>query len=440
MGRSNYNDEEEVPLGINRIWVYKQDEEHVDSGQGLDEDQVSEYDDEPETTSSSSSKSYSDEELKRLARRNRVYRPSRFRKWKLGLLGLAGFIGLSIGTTTLVMHLKQSATTSTTKLNEKPTLNFRKVGKSYKFKVVQLADLHFGEDAGTEEGRRKDEATWRVVDSILKAEQPDLIVLSGDQISAETIEDNANGYYYMIGEHLSQYGIPWALTFGAHDDADYHKSGSDTTTKAKYSREDLLAVDMSFPLSMTQRGPHEIFGMTNYMLEMNIDGFGPAANIYMFDSGGGQLPSMLKQNQVEWFYNSPQRLPAIAFQHHPTGQLRYDPQKCKGFHEESVELLEYDPGITEAMSESGRVHFLAVGQAHGNDYCCHFSPWMQVCFGAHSGYGGYGDWERGARVYELSIEDPSTYEMDWDSWVRLESGDVQDIVTQEMMLRMPDGI
>jgi hypothetical protein len=87
-----------------------------------------------------------------------------------------------------------------------------------------------------------------------------------------------------------------------------------------------------------------------------------------------------------------------------------------------------------ALAESGRVSFLAVGHNHGNDYCCPYSnssdTTLHVCFGRHSGYGGYGNWERGSRVYELTIsrDQSDSTAMQWKSWVRLESGEIVDEV------------
>ena len=118
-----------------------------------------------------------------------------------------------------------------------------------------------------------------------------------------------------------------------------------------------------------------------------------------------------------------------------------------------------DPGIANAMSESTRIYFLATGHNHGNDYCCHYrNTTLQLCFGRHSGYGGYGRWDRGSRIYELTIpfhvhdddddnttrvdgvanddddyDDPSAtthniHNMEWKTWVRLESGEIIDRV------------
>ena len=109
-------------------------------------------------------------------------------------------------------------------------------------------------------------------------------------------------------------------------------------------------------------------------------------------------------------------IPAVAFQHIPTWQHEYVDDTCVGYQGEGVAELEYDGGIVDAMIESGRFHFLAVGHNHGNDYCCPYNGNndnnnnyqdndLYFCFGRHSGYGGYGKWDRGVRVYELLLTD-----------------------------------
>ncbi|KAH7033587.1 Metallo-dependent phosphatase-like protein [Microdochium trichocladiopsis] len=47
---------------------------------------------------------------------------------------------------------------------------------------------------------------------------------------------------------------------------------------------------------------------------------------------------------------------------------------------------------------------------------------VNLCFGQHTGYGGYGSWERGARQILVSRDQLALLEM--DSWIRLESGNV----------------
>lgn len=51
---------------------------------------------------------------------------------------------------------------------------------------------------------------------------------------------------------------------------------------------------------------------------------------------------------------------------------------------------------------------------------------LHVCFGRHSGYGGYGTWGKGARVFRIEIDQNNSTFMAWSSWVRMESGEIVD--------------
>ena len=279
---------------------------------------------------------------------------------------LAGSLGLSYGIVSQLLA----------KRDRKTPLKFRKEEDGmYRFKIVQLSDLHFGEGGSswrTDHGVK----TWELVDRIIDAESPDLIVLSGDQVSAYDRDGHhhAAKQYQMIGEKLSEYKIHWAMIFGETDDMDMEieSDGVNRTVPAKYIRDDLLQIDMKFPYSLTQRGPEALFGLTNYILNIAVEKDTPAAQIYFFDSGGGSLPKQLQQSQVNWFAQSYGQLPAVAFQHIPTVDMKFN-EKCVGYHGEEVEPLDFDPGLIDAMSESTRVYFLAAGHSHGNHYCCPFT-------------------------------------------------------------------
>jgi hypothetical protein len=313
----------------------------------------------------------------------------------------------------------------------KPSLEFRQVDEDkWKFKILQIADIHLGEAEHLDWGAEQDRKTWIALDKVLRMEDPDLIVLSGDQLTANNCETNATAYYQVLGNFLSEYSIPWAMIFGNHDDMSYELPDG-SKRPAKYSRKQLLEVDQSFALSLSQEGPSTIFGTTNYILDIHIHEQ-PAAQIYFLDTGGGSLPEELEQNQVDWLLEeSSPELPAVAFQHIPTIQFKHS-ENCQGFKgEEGIASLQVnDPGIVQTLSDLGRVSFLAVGHQHGNDYCCPFSETLNVCFARHSGYGGYGRLDRGARIYELTIDDPDSRSLQWwESWVRLESGEVIDNVS-----------
>ena len=45
--------------------------------------------------------------------------------------------------------------------------------------------------------------------------------------------------------------------------------------------------------------------------------------------------------------------------------------------------------LLKVIASFGNTKAVFVGHDHGNDWCCPFSE-MLVCYGRHTGYGGYG--------------------------------------------------
>ncbi|KAG7345822.1 calcineurin-like phosphoesterase [Nitzschia inconspicua] len=356
------------------------------------------------------------------------------------------------------------------------------------FQIMQLTDIHLGEAEDTDWGPYQDYQTWRLLDTLMSYERPDLIVLGGDQITANNCLDNCTEYYRLLGTYLSQHDIPWATIVGNHDDMAYEvpNNQDDTTTMTKtiphsYNRRDLLQMDASFDLSLTQLGPTHVTGASNYVLQV-LDSLQqtPALEIYFLDSGGGTLPEAVDTSQIQWLQQQLSRstLPAVAFQHIPTSAHEFHDSigpeamlsSCMGYHGDAVDPIQDSDDLVDTLIQSGRFHFLAVGHNHGNDYCCcshqqydsnnsnnnNNTHCMYFCFGRHSGYGGYGHWQRGAHMYEIQLDRPAVetetltreeeengqekYESSssnhgsdringgtrWRSWVRLESGAVVD--------------
>ena len=79
----------------------------------------------------------------------------------------------------------------------KPSLKFHtnKDKNIWTFKILQLADLHFGEDEWTDWGPEQDRKSIEALKYFIKAERPDLVVLSGDQVTGLNIDKNATSYY-----------------------------------------------------------------------------------------------------------------------------------------------------------------------------------------------------------------------------------------------------
>jgi predicted phosphodiesterase len=268
-------------------------------------------------------------------------------------------------------------------------------------------------------------------DRYLSYEDPDLIVLTGDQLTANNVDANATAYYDLLARKLTSFGVPWAMIFGNHDDAPLEKmnaEGSYDRYPAKTSRVQLAANDRRYFYSLTKIGDTNLFATSNYWIDIHFKDR-VAARVLMLDSGGGTLEEEIAQNQIDWFWlhqvDYPD-VPIVAFQHIPStaNDFGYDSNTCIGTNaDDGVAPLSQDAGIVAALAAAGNVHVLGVGHNHGNDYCCKNTDTLHLCFGRHSGYGGYSRVERGSRVYRLNLDADGNY-IRFSSYVRLETGDI----------------
>ncbi|GFQ02714.1 probable inactive purple acid phosphatase 16 [Phtheirospermum japonicum] len=151
--------------------------------------------------------------------------------------------------------------------------------------------------------------------------------------------------------------------------------------------------------------------------------------MYFFDSGGRSYPKIISNAQVEWFepkskeVNPDSKVPEITSWHilseaykevAPKSDLR---QNCVGsIFSEDVAAQEADMGIMKVIEERPSVKAVFVGHNHGLDWCCpHKKLWL--CFARHTGYVGYENWTKGARIIDIN-EKPFSLK----SWIRTEDG------------------
>jgi len=98
----------------------------------------------------------------------------------------------------------------------------------------------------------------------------------------------------------------------------------------------------------------------------------------------------------------------------------------------SCEYGGQDVPFMEAITTTPGLMAVFSGHDHGDTWCYKWDtllPGMSVkgnginlCFGQHTGYGGYGSWTRGSRqvfVTEAMLED-----LEIDTWIRLETKEV----------------
>ncbi|KAH9293746.1 hypothetical protein KI387_041047 [Taxus chinensis] len=342
------------------------------------------------------------------------------------------------------------------------------------FRIAIFADLHFGESASTDWGPLQDQNSTRVMSNVLHTENPDFVVYLGDVLTANNIPiKNATKYWEQAVWPTRSKNIPWASVFGNHDDMAFEwpqewfgnlgvpsiqcsdsslATGSDQMADCYFqgtTRVELLETDAQHDLSHSLYGPESLWpSVSNYVLEIASYKHpkSPAALLYFIDSGGGSYPEVISNSQARWFQqtsakrNPSSRIPEIIFWHIPSQaykQIAPQPgcpikDPCVGsINLESVASQEAEWGIMDILTDRRTsVKAVFVGHNHGLDWCCpHKSLWL--CFSRHTGYGGYGNWPRGARILEL-VEEPSTLK----SWIRMEDGTTHSHITITSASRM----
>ncbi|TRX88030.1 hypothetical protein FHL15_011085 [Xylaria flabelliformis] len=350
-------------------------------------------------------------------------------------------------------------------------LTFRADGT---FQVAIFEDLHFGENAWDQWGPQQDINSVKVINEILDKESPGLVVLNGDLITGENgFLENSTVYVDQIVNPLVTRNLSWASTYGNHD-YDLNISGAA-----------ILERERRWKNSRTSRmvwAPDA--GVSNYYLPVYDHGCVneitcfPQLILWFFDSRGGfkyqekdasgnrvGQPDWVDVSVVDWFRRTSDGLakrygrtiPSLGFVHIPPfasyalQEAGVDPNREPGINDDvplapqaqgwcrdgsndgTCTYGAQDTEFMQAVSHTEGMMALFSGHDHGDTWCYKWDrllPDMDVtpannitlCFGQHTGYGGYGNWERGSRQVRVSKEGLAKFEA--DTWIRLESGNV----------------
>ena len=283
--------------------------------------------------------------------------------------------------------------------------------KDGKFKIVQFTDIHWDQKSS------KCAKTVATIQSVLKAENPDVAMLTGDVVTANP---GLEGWKSVIGI-FEEAKIPFTVMMGNHD-------------AEIVPKDEIYAMLSKSPYFMGEKGPGDIHGAGNYVVPVySSDGKKPAALLYCIDSN--DYPTLkdygtydwIHFDQIHWYREQSMRytkenggkpLPALAFFHIPL--LEYNEivgaETTLGQKEEGIASPKINTGFFASLVEMKDVMAPFAGHDHDNDYIGMLYN-VGLAFGRVSGWDAYGDFERGGRIIELREG-----KFEFDSWIRTSSG------------------
>ena len=287
------------------------------------------------------------------------------------------------------------------------TLQFNEDGT---FKIMQVADI--------QDDHHLIPATLDFFRLAIESEKPDLVVLLGDNISGvpsdfEDIEKARKNTAKAIDCYMSffeEIKMPVAIVFGNHD------------AENKVTKEEQMQMYMSYDCCLAiDEGP-DISGCGTYNLPvLSSDGTKIAYNLWFFDSAlhdeAKGISDNIQQDQMDWYIKTSNELKeanggvpvdSMAFQHivpkeidnaeFLEGEVNEEPSHDSG---ESLQI--------PAMLNQGDVRAIFFGHDHVNTYTALYEG-IYLINSPTSGFGSYGDMNRGLRFVTINENDTSKFE------------------------------
>ena len=238
-------------------------------------------------------------------------------------------------------------------------------------------------------------------------------------------------------EQVSKRKIPFAVTFGNHDD------------EQGLSREELLKIIESIPynLTTTTKG---ISGTTNFILPVkSSDGEKNAELLYIFDSHSySQIKEVggydyIDFDQIQWYRehsskytqeNGGTPVPSLAFFHIPLPEYNqaatYENAPLFGIRKEKACAPALNSGLFTAIKEMEDIKGVFVGHDHDNDYAVMWQG-ILLAYGRYTGGNTvYNNLSNGARIIELTEG-----EKGFRTWIRVKNHKEQEVTFPESFLK-----
>jgi len=275
------------------------------------------------------------------------------------------------------------------------------------FTILQLTDLHLCNYPNW------DNVTHQVIRDLIKATEPDLVIITGDVVARER-QTLFTGFYEKAWRALTQIfnetKTYYALTLGNHDlDLDL-------------TAEQILDMDMAHPYSATEKNLFTHPATYTIPIFSRINPENISANLWFFDTGSygcaGNRWSYgcVEEDQIEWYNSKSSKLKEvygtsaqhIAFLHIPLPEYMdlYNSYTFYGGLQEKVCCPFHNTGLLSAIKKNGDISAVFCGHDHLNNYGG-FLDGIELVYGRKTGRANSGPpvgIQRGGRVIKLYEE------------------------------------
>ena len=324
--------------------------------------------------------------------------------------------------------------------NEK--LKFRSDGKFIILQVSDAQDMHI---------RRK--AMFKMLNKVYDKLNPDLVVLTGDNILGNHINDAPIGNFKDVKSKkgtlkrmkkslgfllnpIEKRRLPFAFIYGNHDDMNI------------ISKEEQASIYGEYKYCVPYENEYEFVDCGNYNIPIyDKNGEKLIFNLWMIDSAGhdenGQtLFEYVKPETLEWYDAKSRQLQldnggapvySLMFQHIPVLETvdffcecaegdkgavlnrqngkyyRLDPEKANGFAFEYPACVDKDFGQLDMLRKRGDVCALVFGHDHLNSFTGELDG-VNIVQTSGASFRSYGNMvSRGVRVFELNENDLTSF-------------------------------
>ena len=241
------------------------------------------------------------------------------------------------------------------------------------FKVLQLTDVHIG---GGWMSLKKDAMAINAVAAMVTAEQPDLVIVTGDvgyPVPFQAGTFNNKPPAKIFAARMEQLGVYWTFCFGNHD----------TEAYSFYDREKIskFYAESGFEHCLYQSGPADVDGFGNQVINIKDPSGEITQSLYLFDSHSytdGDVFGVfwkydnIHPNQINWYkenvemYNEENRklhpnaqtVKSAAFFHIPLAEYK---EAWEEYVENGFADTDNTKFIYGTAGETGKVVYCGVG-------------------------------------------------------------------------------